>query len=159
MIINHRQPDRDAVARLAKEIGAEFRPEHEGFAFQARWVRKLAAEVERYSHFGRQLRYREMVIAWSEEIIRCPDGELLALLDRTRNGIQTRDYDDGWANDPGGSAVEFICLALLPHTRWLAHAGEHIWRYVTGCHAYNEVVSISRQAWLRNVYERCTRPE
>lgn len=149
--------DTSAVARLAREIGVTFRPEDETRAFKVAWVKLLAAIVAKHTwpHFHK---YAEDVRAWAGQI-EAADGVTLALesvCERVREELHHQDYDDGWATDPASSAIESVTLALLPNTRWMAHAAQHVWRFVTHCHAYNEVTALSEKAWLRHLYEQAS---
>ncbi len=153
----YREDDADAVQRLAREIGAPFLPEHETRAVKVAWVKLLAEEVGRHT-WPVLHKYPESVSAWVAQIQNA-DGVTLALesvCERIRDEIHRQDYDDGWATDPAGAALESVTLALLPGTRWLAEASKSVWRFATGCGSYNDVVRISQDAWLRHLYLTAT---
>lgn len=137
------EPDHTAVARLAKEIGAEFHAEDETRAFRIAWVWPVIHS------------YPDSVHAWARQIAEA-DGVTLAfeaVLRRVRDEISAQDCDNGWATDPAGSALEHVALALQPNTRWLAHAAQDVWRFASGCRSYNEIVALSERAWLRSLYD------
>lgn len=151
----YREDDPDMVARLAKEIGAEFEPAHEGRHFRAGWV-KLMATVVGNGAWPVLHRYPEQIHAWVLQI-HAADDFTLALEStclRIREEISSIDYDDGWATDKAGAALESVTLALQPGTRWMAHAADHVWRFATGCNGYNDVVRLSERAWLQDLYNR-----
>lgn len=149
----YREEDSGAVARLANEIGATFLPQHEGRAFRVAWVKLLSATVDKHV-FPTLYKYPDEIHAWAKQI-EDTDGVTLALesaLVRIHEEIHAIDYDDGWATDRAGSAMEAVCLSLLPRTRWMAEAGNSVWRFATGCRSYNDVVRISLRAWLCHMY-------
>lgn len=142
------------VQALAKEIGATWQPDDEGWEFQVTWVKSLAHIVGDHA-WPFLHKYPDKVRAWACEIVAADDGTIEDVLKRVHDGIHELDYDDGWAIDRAGSALECVCLALLPDTRWLAEASQSVWKFVTGCGAYNDIVKFSQEAWLRQLYEEC----
>lgn len=148
------EPD-NSVQRLAKEIGAEFQPEHETKAFCIAWTKALAKVVQ--THTWQVLhKYPDDVRAWAQLIIDCPatPEAMNQVTSSISEEIHAIDYDDGWATDKAGSALEYVCLAMLPDTRWLANAAKDTWKFATGCGAYNDVVKLSQDAWLCHLYRQ-----
>lgn len=148
----------DVVETLAREIGAEFKPEHGTEAFICAWVRELAQSIG-----GVFLcRYREKAEAWRRQVVAADDAVMRQECRRIADEITAIDYDDGWPTDAAGAVIHAICImadiALEPRkaiaTRWPAEAGGQVWRYATGGGHYNAVVRFSMHAWLRHVYER-----
>lgn len=144
-----------SVEGLAREIGATFDPTHETRAFELRWVKKLATIIGPF--VGTRCAYADQTLRWLASINAAGESSIEQILEAIREEITERDCDDGWATDRIGSMIEYVCLALQPNTRWLAHAAQHVWRGVTGCTAYNRIVSYSQTAWLRHLYEECAK--
>lgn len=143
------------VEVLAREVGADFRPEHNTLAFRARWAAALAVLVRDLVVFRGA--YPERVCEWADRIDNATDAEMVAILEAVREEIEAIDSDDGSATDPAGAALEMVCLSLMPDTRWMAHAAQGVWGHVTGAGVtFNEVVKFSRDAWLQDLYRRCT---
>lgn len=142
------------IANLAAEIAAPYRPEHDSLGFRSRWVTYLAALVAQHCEH-RGYAYPERIQVWVELIDNTPDVWLAQTLEQVRAEIEAIDSDDGWATDPAGAALEAVCLALMPKTRWLAESGQRVWFFVTGAKAHNAVSKFSKNAWLREVYRIC----
>lgn len=141
------------VNALAKEIGADPLGRIDPEAFGEEWCRRLAAVVEKLGWLPTYA-YPKQVLGWCHSIKVASKGNMRLELRRIRQEISGIDYDDGWANDPAGSAVENICLAMQPDSRWLAHAGKLVWRFAVGGGSYNDVVLFSEAAWLREQFAR-----
>lgn len=147
------RPRRPPMQRLAEEIGAHYRAGDETDDARALWIKLLAWTVGRFTSL--QHRYSDKVEAWCSEIVFATSHEdLQRTLLRVRDQISRVDCDDGWATDPAGSALEGVCLAHMTDTRWLAEAGSRVWHFAVGASSYNEVVAISRKAWLCEIYRR-----
>lgn len=146
---------RAAVYGLAREIGAQVWSPPDDLTFMAAWCRELAATVAQHAVLN-TYRYGQQVMTWAEEIIDAPNDKIIETCASIHNEILAIDYDDGWPTDRAGSALNAVCLgmthALSDRSRWPAEASQRVWSFATGCHAYNEVVKVSRAAWQQHVF-------
>ena len=141
------------IERLAKEIGASYDPKHETTDFAIGWTKALAQIVGQHA-WPVLHKYPEDVRAWANQIVNAPPvfEAFTYVCESVRTEIHSIDFDDGWATDRAGSALESVCLAMLPGTRWLANASQHVWKFAVGTGSYNDIVRFSQNAWLCHLY-------
>lgn len=144
----------DEINGLAKEIGVAPLCIVDGERFGEEWCRRLAQIVERHGAWRHGSRYPERIMGWCHSITVAAPGHMRLELRRIRDEIGAIDCDDGWATDRAGAAVEMICLAMQPETRWLANAAKHVWAFAVGTGNHNEVVKFSQDAWLREQFSQ-----
>lgn len=139
------------VAALAREIGADVPDSVDVDLFGAQWAKELARVVGQFGAY--RSKYPLLITDWCTQIDEAEPASVRVVMEEIRQEISGIDCDDGWATDRAGSAVESVCLSLQPGTRWMAHAGDHVWKFATCSAAYNDVTRISMHAWLRHVFD------
>lgn len=143
------------IASLANEIGQPMPWIADPVTFRAEWAKSLARIVSKLGAWEHRCQYPAKIAEWCALIEATEPAGIFDMLTYVREEISAIDYDDGWALDPAGAALESVCLSLLPNTRWMAHAGNHVWKFATCSTAYNDVTAVSMRAWLRHVFDGC----
>jgi hypothetical protein len=141
------------VECLAKEIGAISPDDIDPLRLAEEWCRMLVSVVERKGGRPFNCRYPDKFYGWCHSLKVAAAGHMALEMKRVRGEISAIDWDDGWATDPSGSALEHVCLAMQPGTRWLAHAAGHVWTFAVGTGSFNDVVKASRDLWLRQKFD------